>query len=113
MRFAVCDALTNGSIIAGPLTNSATVITNGLFCVMLDFGSGVFTGADRWLDLAVRTNGGATFVPLTPRQQVTPAPYAIAAASVVGAVPANQLTGTIRVAQLPIVTLTNNSGGLR
>ncbi|MGA2852751.1 MAG: hypothetical protein ABSE90_01270, partial [Verrucomicrobiota bacterium] len=33
LRFAVCDALTNGSVVAGPLTNSATGVSNGLFAV--------------------------------------------------------------------------------
>src|SRR3954454_9156232 len=46
-----------GSVVAGPLTNSPTLVTNGLFTVTLDFGSGAFTGADRWLEIAVRTNG--------------------------------------------------------
>ena len=29
---------------AGPVTNNAVVITNGLFTVLIDFGSGAFTG---------------------------------------------------------------------
>ncbi|HXR06354.1 MAG TPA: hypothetical protein VN765_03430, partial [Candidatus Acidoferrum sp.] len=33
--------------IAGPLTNSATAVSNGLFTVALDFGAGIFTGAPR------------------------------------------------------------------
>lgn len=58
-------------------TNAATGITNGLFTATLDFGAGVFTGADRWLEIAVRTNGAGTFDVLVPRQPLTPAPYAI------------------------------------
>jgi hypothetical protein len=77
LRFTVCDALTNGNIIAGPLTNSATGVTNGLFAVALDFGSGVFTGPDRWLQLDVRTNGNGVFTNLSPRQPITPVPYAL------------------------------------
>jgi len=77
LRFTVCDALTNGNLIAGPLTNSATGVTNGLFAVTLDFGSGVFTGPDRWLQLGVRTNGNGVFTNLSPRQPITPVPYAL------------------------------------
>ena len=60
LRFTVCDALASGNVVAGPLTNSATGVTNGLFMVMLDFG-GVFNGSNYWLEIAARTNGGGAF----------------------------------------------------
>jgi hypothetical protein len=104
LRFTVCDALTNGNIIAGPLTNSATGVTNGLFAVTLDFGAGVFNGTERWLQLDVRTNGAASFTTLLPLQQVLPVPYAIfanTASNVSGTVPAAQIAGTILNASLP------------
>jgi hypothetical protein len=86
LQFALFDSPNlPGNIIAGPLTNSATGITNGLFTVTLDFGAGVFTGPARWLELAARTNGGAAFVTLSPRQPLTPAPYAILSADVAAA----------------------------
>src|SRR6185436_21041502 len=58
LRFAIYDS-TNipGAVIAGPLTNAATEINNGLFTVTLDFGAGVFNGPDRWLEIGVATNG--------------------------------------------------------
>ena len=87
-----------GNVIAGPLTNSATGVTNGLFTISLDFGAGVFTGNARWLEIAVRTNGGGGFVTLAPRQLITPTPYAIMAGSasnLLGALPAAQLSGMI------------------
>ena len=77
LRFAIYDAGSGGSAVAGPVTNSATGVTNGLFCVTLDFGSGVFTGPNRWLEIAARTNGAASFTPLAPRQALTPSPYAV------------------------------------
>jgi hypothetical protein len=76
-QFTVYDAGTNGNIIAGPTTASATGVTNGAFVVTLDFGSGVFTGAGRWLDIGVRPNGAGSFTPLTPREKFTASPYAI------------------------------------
>src|ERR1035438_2472698 len=79
LRFTVCDALASGNVVAGPLTNSATGITNGLFAVTLDFGGGVFTGSNRWVEIAARTNGASTFTTLAPRQPIQPAPYAIMA----------------------------------
>ena len=94
LRFAVLDANTNGNQLGGALTNSATAVTNGLFTVTLDFGAGIFTGPDRWLEIAARTNGGVTFTLLTPRQAITPTPYAIFAGS------ASNITGVINSAQL-------------
>ena len=113
LRFAIYDAGTNGSLIGGPDTNSATGVTNGLFCVTLDFGNGVFEGSARWLEIAARTNGAAEFTALAPRQAVMPVPYALyapsagSAAGVSGGVSASQITGTLALAQLPGAVLTN------
>src|SRR4051812_19513006 len=57
-QFAIYDAGTNGNQIGNALTNSATSVTNGLFTVVIDFGN-IFTGGSNWLDIGVRTNGGA------------------------------------------------------
>src|SRR5690242_12007987 len=65
-------------------TNSATSVSNGLFTVTLNLGDpNIFTGEDRWLEIAVRTNGTAGYERLSPRQKITPTPYAITAANVV------------------------------
>ena len=84
LRLALFDAA-SGGIQQGPLlTNAATIVTNGLFLVTVDFGN-QFTGAGRWLELAVRTNGNGAFNLLTPRQAITTAPYASMAANAVNA----------------------------
>src|SRR5450631_4192635 len=57
-----------GTILAGPITNAAVTVTNGLFTTTLDFGPGVFTGINYWLQSGVRTNGGTAFTALLPRQ---------------------------------------------
>ncbi len=82
-RLLIYDAASGGTQIAGPLTNSAATVSNGLFVLTLDFGAGVFTGPDRWLHIGVRSNGVGAFTALSPRQQLTPAPYAILAGNVV------------------------------
>jgi microcystin-dependent protein len=81
MTFAVYDANVAGNQIAGPITNSAVAVTNGLFTVSLDFGLGVFTGTNYWVQMAVSPAGANTFAALTPRQQLTPAPYALSLVS--------------------------------
>ena len=78
VRFTLFGAASGGSPLLNPITNSV-VVTNGLFTVLLDFGSDTFDGANRWLDIAVRPAGNGTFTPLTPRQPITPTPYAVTA----------------------------------
>src|SRR5262249_52984990 len=85
------------------ITNAATSVTNGIFTVALDFGSGVFTGNARALEIAVRTNGGLSFITLAPRQPITSTLYAImanSASNLLGTLLAAQLTGTIPVANI-------------
>jgi hypothetical protein len=85
LTFALYATNSGGSALAGPLTNSATVVTNGLFSVTLNFGSNVFNGSLLWLQIGVRTNGIATaFTTLSPRQQLLPVPYALYAMTPAG-----------------------------
>ncbi len=79
--FALFDAGTNGSAIGVTITNGAVQVSGGLFNTALDFGAGAFTGAARWLEISVRTNGSGAFVKLIPRQALTASPYAIYAAN--------------------------------
>src|ERR1017187_5836817 len=78
LRFNLYDALSAGSLVAGPLTNAPVTVSNGLFTVTLDFGADVFTGPARWLEIGARSNGVAVaYINLSPRQPLTPTPYAI------------------------------------
>lgn len=89
------------ALVSSTLTFTTVPVTNGLFSLTLDFGAGPFNGEARWLLLAVRTNGAPGYQTLLPRQPVTPTPYAIRAANLSGAIPANQVTGTLATASLP------------
>lgn len=103
-RFAIYDSPGDGAPVAGPITNSAVGVSNGLFTTTLDFGPGVFTGEARWLEIGVRTNGSPSdFTVLTPRQPLTPVPHALfapaagtahAASNLLGAVGPHQLAGS-------------------
>jgi hypothetical protein len=77
LRFTIYDSGGGPTVVAGPLTNSAVAVSNGLFVATLDFSTNVFTGPARWLEIAVRTNGIGSFTALSPRQALTPSPYAI------------------------------------
>src|SRR5438552_7433800 len=93
-RFTIYKVETNGLVIAGPLTNTAVAVSAGLFNISLDFGQQPFLGVNRWMEIAVRTNGSAgAFSTLDPRIRIASAPYAIAAANVIdGAVTAASLS---------------------
>ena len=55
-------------------------VINSYFTVELDFGSSVFNGNARWLEIGVRPgveNDPCTYTPLSPRQEVTAVPYAL------------------------------------
>ncbi len=80
-QFTIYDDDIEGGQWGPVLTNSATPVNNGQFTVTLDFGD-QFSDGDRWLEIAVCTNGNGNFITLEPRQPITAAPYAIAAASV-------------------------------
>src|SRR5258708_19051592 len=69
----------------GRVVRNAAVANAGSLTVTLDFGAIAFPGANRWLQIGVRTNGSTgVFTPLTPRQPLSPAPYAITAGDVTG-----------------------------
>ncbi len=67
------------SQIGSTLTINAIEIANGLFSVELDFGQDAFNGNARWLEVEVHDHDDApdTFTTLTPRQPLTPTPYAL------------------------------------
>lgn len=76
ISFGVFDSLSGGFQVGTTTVASSVVVSNGLFAATVDPGLGVFAGADRWLAIAVRTNGAPTYSFLTPRQPLKPAPYA-------------------------------------
>jgi len=120
LTFALFAASSGGLATVGPITNLAATISNGLFTVTIDFGADVFTGADYWLEIEVRTNGDGAFSPITPRQRITPAPYAMYApnsglarmAASANSVAASNVSGTMGLAQLPVALLTNGQTGV-
>ncbi len=70
--FKLFDALAAGTQQGSTLTQNGVGVTNGLFTVSLDFGVSPYTAnAARWLEITV--NGQ----PLSPRQPLTPTPFAL------------------------------------
>ena len=52
-------------------------VIDGFFTIVLDFGTGVFTGDARWLEMTVAQSDGSESFTLTPPLELTPTPYAI------------------------------------
>jgi len=95
MAFTLYATNVTGTAIAGPVTNTAVTVTNGLFTTLVNFTNG-FGGGSNWLQIAVSPSGSNSFGILLPRQQLTPVPYAIfseSASNVLGTVPGSGLSG--------------------
>ncbi len=86
--------------VGASLTNLDVTVTEGYFAQTLDFGADsfrrrfvpprTFVGPGEWLEISVRTNKSKTYQTLSPRQRLTPTPYA---SSVSGTVPSSALVG--------------------
>jgi len=76
LTFTLYDDPTAGTQVGSTVTKDDVNVSDGLFTVMLDFGS-VFDGTALYLEIGVRpgTSSGA-YTTLTPRQPLTAAPYA-------------------------------------
>jgi hypothetical protein len=90
-EFRLYDALSGGTQIGTVNTFNAVAVTGGRFTVTLSFGTNAFPGADRWIQISVRSAGGGAVTTLLPRQRVTTTPYAMTSLK------AGSLTGTLSV----------------
>lgn len=77
MQFKLFDALSGGTQIGSTITNLPVTVSAGAFTARLDFGAPALTGANRWLEIAVRRNAGESYVTLSPREQIASSPYAV------------------------------------
>ena len=78
LSFALYDSLLNGAQQGITLTLEDVSVTEGLFTVSLDFGSSVFNGEQRFLQIGARPGASVDpFTALDPRQEVSAAPYAL------------------------------------
>jgi hypothetical protein len=94
-NFALFNTSVGGNQIGAAVARTFVPVTNGLFTVTLEFADAFsFSGADRWLEIAVHPSGVGTNILLIPRQQITAAPYAIKAKEA-ATVPAGTITGAM------------------
>ncbi len=76
-QFALYDAVSGGTQQGSTVTQTGLQVINGVFNTTLDFGSAVFSGADRYLEIRVKKPADGSYTTLTPRQQLTSSPYAV------------------------------------
>ncbi len=77
-QFSLWDAVSGGISLASDLSRTNVAVNNGLFTTPIDFGVNAFDGNARWLEISVKCPAGnGSYVTLTPRQPLTPAPYAL------------------------------------
>jgi hypothetical protein len=75
--FSLWDDAANGTQIGDGLQVNNVDVVDGLFTVQLDFGAGAFSGDTRFLQIEVSSPaGGGELTVLTPRQELTPTPFA-------------------------------------
>lgn len=79
MTFGLFDAAAGGNQIGlSPVGPMSISVDRGLFNVNLSFGVGAMNGQARWLEITVDCPGDAMPTILAPRQQLRPAPHALA-----------------------------------
>ncbi len=77
LQFQLYDAANDGDLL-GTVTREDLTVSDGLFTVRLDFGQ-AFDGTARYLAIGVRPGSSTgAYTPLSPRQELTPAPHALA-----------------------------------
>jgi len=101
-QFSLWDASTGGTQIGSTQTKTGVSVSNGYFTIPnLDFGAGAFQGDARWLQIGVKCAGDSDYVPLSPRQALTAAPYAL------GLRPGAQVVGSVTASPFAVVYARN------
>lgn len=78
-RFSLWTESSNGTQVGDVQIIPGIAVNKGYFSISgLDFGNNAFNGEARWLGIEVKCVGEMIYTTLNPRQQITPAPYALA-----------------------------------
>ena len=82
-QFKLFDTESGGNQVGVTVVKENIPVTKGLFTIPdLDFGSGIFNGEARWLEIGVRPEADtSSFTVLSPLQAITATPYALYAAN--------------------------------
>src|SRR5207248_447770 len=97
--FLLYDASSGGTQLGTTQSKANIAVLNGIFAVLLDFGS-QFPGANRFIEIRVRQTGGGAFTTLTPRQQINSSPYSVKSLNADNAANATNATTATNATQL-------------
>ncbi len=95
LRFRLYNAQVGPAQVGPQVTVPGVAIVDGLFNAEVNFGPGVFTGAQLWVEIDSRPAGGGAYVTLAPRQRLNATPfsaYALAANTAASATTATTAT---------------------
>lgn len=109
MQFKLFDSLAGVGQIGSTITDVPVTVSQGTFAVKLDFAASALSGANRWIEVAVRRNAGEAYTTLSPREQITSAPYSVRTLSAASADNALSLGGVVASEYLTNSTLSTNS----
>lgn len=103
LRFTPYADASNPTVLGAPVVIEDVLVSNGVFTARVDFGPGFFVGDAVFMEVAVRpfdSTEAAAFEALTPRQEITAAPYALkpAPGSVTDLELANDAVGSTQIA---------------
>lgn len=77
LEFKLFDAANDGNQKGITDLKSGVDVLDGRFVVELDEWAGIFDGSDFWLEISAAVpSGSGNFVTLSPRQKISPVPYA-------------------------------------
>jgi len=77
-QFSMWDALAGGAQVGSTVKVNTVTVVDGRFTAQLDFGAAAFSGDARWLEIEVDfPSGTGNMTTLSPRQALSPAPYAL------------------------------------
>src|SRR5258706_8014540 len=109
MQFKLFDSLGGAGQIGSTIPDVPVTVNQGVFSVKLDFGSNALSGANRWLEIAVRHNSGESYTTLSPREQIASSPYSVRTLSAASADNALSLGG---LAASQYLQMSGNGSGL-
>ncbi len=109
MQFKLFDSLGGAGQIGSTIADVPVTVNQGVFSVKLDFGANALSGANRWLEIAVRHNSGESYTTLSPREQIASSPFSVRTLSAASADNALNLGG---VAANQYLQTTGSGSGL-
>ncbi len=110
LRFRLYNAAVGPAQVGPQVPVPGVGVVDGLFNAEVNFGPGVFTGAQLWVEIDSRPAGGGAYVTLAPRQRLNATPfsaYALAANTAATATNATTANNALNLNSQPPAFYTN------